>query len=235
MVVMIIIGLFFIGIGFIVKYQPDLIAGYNTMSYEKKKNVDIAGLSAFMKRVSVILGITIISLSIVAKVTHNTVIFSIIIPLMFTGIVVMVIMAQRYDHNGRKHKITNYIILGAVFIFTIGMTARHYLPAKEIFDGEKVTYTGSYGFDLSISDIETIEMVDEIPKIKIRTNGVSTGYIRKGWFNLESWGRCRLFMTSNNPPFLIVTKNNGERIIINSREKNRTENIYAQLKEKFDQ
>jgi len=43
------------------------------------------------------------------------------------------------------------------------------------------------------------------------------------------------FMTSNNPPFLIVTKNNGERIIINSREKNRTENIYAQLKEKFDQ
>jgi len=89
MVVMIIIGLFFIGIGFIVKYQPDLIAGYHTMSHEKKKNVDIAGLSAFM--------------------------------------------------------------------------------------------------------------------------------------------------TSNNPPFLIVTKNNGERIIINSREKNRTENIYAQLKEKFDQ
>jgi hypothetical protein len=38
-----------IGIGFLVKSSPDLIAGYNTMPKEEKKNIDIEGLSTFMR------------------------------------------------------------------------------------------------------------------------------------------------------------------------------------------
>jgi len=199
------------------------------MSKEKKKNVDIAELSVFMKKGFIILGTAIIVLSIFAKIIHKVFIFPIMLPVMLAGVAVIVIKAQKYDHNKGRHKIINYIFLGVVFIFVIGMMSRHYVSTKEIFDGERITFTGSYGFDLNISDIETIELVDEIPEIKIRTYGISTGYINRGWFNLESWGKCRLLMTSNNPPFLIITKNDGERIIINNKEKSRTENIYAQI------
>jgi len=38
-------GLFMIGIGFLVKFNPDLIAGYNTLSESDKQNIDIEGLS----------------------------------------------------------------------------------------------------------------------------------------------------------------------------------------------
>ena len=41
-------GVFLIVVGLLVKRFPMLIAGYNTMPAEKKKNVDIAGLSSFM-------------------------------------------------------------------------------------------------------------------------------------------------------------------------------------------
>lgn len=35
-------------LGILVRFFPNLIAGYNTMSAEQKKNVDIKGLSRFM-------------------------------------------------------------------------------------------------------------------------------------------------------------------------------------------
>ena len=56
----IIVGLFMIGIGFLVKSSPSLIAGYNTMSEEKKKNVDIVGLSTYMRNSFIIIGLSII-------------------------------------------------------------------------------------------------------------------------------------------------------------------------------
>jgi hypothetical protein len=53
-------GIFLIGSGFLVKRFPDLIAGYNTMSDERKKNVDIHGLSSLMRNGLIIIGLTII-------------------------------------------------------------------------------------------------------------------------------------------------------------------------------
>ena len=44
-----IVGLFMIGVGFLVKSSPDLMAGYNTMPKDKKENVDIESLSTFMR------------------------------------------------------------------------------------------------------------------------------------------------------------------------------------------
>ena len=35
-------------LGILVRFFPNLIAGYNTMSAEQKKNVDVKGLSRFM-------------------------------------------------------------------------------------------------------------------------------------------------------------------------------------------
>ncbi|MGV8091293.1 MAG: DUF3784 domain-containing protein [Mangrovibacterium sp.] len=55
-----IVGLFMIGIGFLVKSAPDLIAGYNTMPQDKKKNVDIEGLSTFMRNGLITIGLSII-------------------------------------------------------------------------------------------------------------------------------------------------------------------------------
>ena len=57
----IIVGLFMIGIGFLVKSTPSLIAGYNTMPDDKKKNVDIVGLSTFMRNSLIIIGLSIIA------------------------------------------------------------------------------------------------------------------------------------------------------------------------------
>ena len=48
MVLNIVTGLFLIGMGILVKSYPNLISGYNTLPPEKKKKVDIKGISTFL-------------------------------------------------------------------------------------------------------------------------------------------------------------------------------------------
>ena len=105
-VISLIMGLFHIGIGFLVKSTPDLIAGYNTMSKEKKKNVDVAGLSSFMKRGFIIMGISIIVLTLLILVFHLHKLFYVWVMLIITlgGLIILSIKAQKFDGNKKNKK-----------------------------------------------------------------------------------------------------------------------------------
>lgn len=53
-------------LGILVRFFPNLIAGYNTMSAEQKKNVDVKGLSRFMYSSLAAIGIGWIALGMLA-------------------------------------------------------------------------------------------------------------------------------------------------------------------------
>ena len=88
-------GAFVIVCGLLVKRFPMLISGYNTLPKEKRKNVDIDGLSSFMRRHLVIIGGLLILFTTIQQEA-----FSIILAVYLPVYVIwMVVRAQRYDHN----------------------------------------------------------------------------------------------------------------------------------------
>lgn len=93
-------GAFLIVVGLLVKRFPMLIAGYNTLPAEKKKNVDIEGLSSFMRRHLVIIGASwtlfAVTLTLTGQQDALPVIYGIYVPVY---VVWMLIRAQRFDHN----------------------------------------------------------------------------------------------------------------------------------------
>lgn len=93
-----------------------------------------------------------------------------------------------------------------------------------------ITFSGMYGFEIDVSDINSVELSDMIPNIKIRTDGFSSGGVKKGFFNLDKFGKTRLLISSNKPPFLIITKDNSDRIILNFKDKTRTEKLFNEIK-----
>jgi hypothetical protein len=98
-----IIGVFFIGLGFLVKAVPDLIAGYNTMPADKKKNVDINGLSTFMRNGFIVIGLSIIIGYYFFKwLGFNTLANSMMVISILVGIIIIIIKAQKFDHNNKK-------------------------------------------------------------------------------------------------------------------------------------
>lgn len=61
----IILGLFYILLGMAVYKHPGLIAGYNTMSEEEKKNFDIAMFKSKMRRGFILTGVLSVAVGVV--------------------------------------------------------------------------------------------------------------------------------------------------------------------------
>ncbi len=99
-VVIWLIGLLLIGCGFLVKYAPDVIAGYNTMPEDKKKNVDVEGLSTFLRNGLVLIGTLIIAgFYLFRWLSLDAINENIMLIVVLGGVLFLVIYARRYDHN----------------------------------------------------------------------------------------------------------------------------------------
>ena len=233
----IIVGLLMIGTGFLVKSSPGLISGYNTMPEDKKKNVDIAGLSEYMRKSLIIIGISIIAGYYLFKWIGWTVIAdSMILIVTLIGVLLMVINARKFDKNKNSLKKSRptYIIIGLVAAFITGLYTYGFIPPKANISYNTVKVSGMYGFEVKVSDIDKVELSEIIPEIKIRTNGFSSGVVKKGFFDLDKFGKTRLLISSDKPPYLIITKKDSEKIIINFKNKTETENLFAEIKKMAD-
>lgn len=226
-----------IGIGFLVKSTPSLIAGYNTMSDDKKKNVDIVGLSTYMRNSLIIIGLSIIAGYYLFKWIGFAVIAdSMILIVTLIGVLIMVINAQRFDKNKDKTKRAKltYIILGLVAVFVIGLFTYGYSPSKVDISNNMIKLSGMYGFEMNVSELDNVELSDLIPDIKTRTNGFSSGDVKKGFFNLDKFGKTRLLISSNKSPYVIMTKNNKDKIIVNFKDKSETEKLFKEIRTLID-
>ena len=101
----IITGLVIIGCGYAVKSNPDLIAGYNTMSEAEKKKVDVEGLSTAMKKNLIVQGVIIIALSILFKLFRVNVMFPIflITVVVLIGCGVLIVTSRKYYNKKRDN------------------------------------------------------------------------------------------------------------------------------------
>ncbi|MGF1586905.1 MAG: DUF3784 domain-containing protein [Bacteroidales bacterium] len=98
-----IVGFFIIGIGFLVKSVPDLIAGYNTMPKDKKKNVDIEGLSTYIRNGLIVIGLVIIIGYFLFKWIGLKIIANFMVVIVtLIGTTIIVINAKRFDHNKER-------------------------------------------------------------------------------------------------------------------------------------
>lgn len=92
-------GIILIICGFLVKEYPNLIAGYNTLSEEKKKNIDIDGLSGMMRQALVIIGTLIIITGCVLYFLKIKEHYGVLIlgSVVVIGIFIMTIIGQKFS------------------------------------------------------------------------------------------------------------------------------------------
>lgn len=226
-----IMGFMMIGIGFLVKTAPELIAGYNTMPKAEKENVDIEGLSTLMRNGFILIGLIIISgyyffyfagLTLIAN--------SMAFIALFGGLAILIIKAQKYDHNPRKKPVLILSILG---IIALGVTIMLYFgcaSTKTTISGDVFRISGMYGFEMKASDISKVELLETIPVIEMRTNGFSFNGAKKGTFRLAEYGKCKLFVDSDKGPFLVITSHKGERTILSSRNPIETKENFEKIR-----
>lgn len=235
-VIAIFMGGLMIGIGLFTKKYPYMISGYNTMSRAKKKNVDIEGLSTYLRNVMVVIGVVIIAGFYIFKFAGMWIAaeLMLIFPMLIGGGVLLV-GAQKFDRN-KKKKISKYIapvLYGVLIVIVVSMLLRGYKPPVSELKDDSIIFKGQYGVEIPYSHIDNIEMTDHIPRVKVRVNGSSFAGSNKGFFTLEEYGRCRLLLhVKNKSPYLIITDKDGKKTIFNVKDSDMAQDYYTYIKNK---
>jgi len=223
-----------VAIGAAVKYgkQYWLIAGYNTMPEEKKKNVDIAGLANFMGNCAFVLGAFFLAGSVASSLRYPN-LFPAVILIFAGGVLFMIRGAQRFDRNKKsgtdRAALIKTMVLPLLVLCGVGaiMVYGQISPRVEVKD-EGIVIGGMYGTTIPAEEIREVSLEDEIPRILVRNNGLGYGEIKKGHFTLEGLGRGRLYLESREGPYIFI-QTAESYAIINFKDRARTEALYESM------
>jgi len=122
-------------------------------------------------------------------------------------------------------------ILSIMFIATFLSSCRADVAKISITDNEVRISGYSHSVRINVEDVKEIKLLDRMPRIVIRTNGIAVGGTRIGRFNLENTGRAKLFLHSREAPFILIERNNERPVFLNYQEEGKTEKYYQKLRE----
>ncbi len=157
-------------IGFAIKYKKAywLISGYNTMSKEKKKNVDIEGLGKFTANICFAIAAIIFVASVLSAfklMLAAGIVFALVLPV----IIYSLIKAQKYDGNTReangKMKTGSKVLIGSIIAFivliAVGSCVLIYYgakPAEYTLENGAFKISGIYGMTVPLNEITGLEL-----------------------------------------------------------------------------
>ena len=222
-------------------YQyPNLINPYGNMSPEQKELVDIEGLK---KACAIILGITGFLLVVTAtlqllKVIDEDVCGVTLMVLVFAMMVPLTVAMKRYNAFGRdqsrkmaktgKAARIAWGFAWVVMVFAALTLALSFRPTRITVGEETVKISGLYGREIPVLDIVTVDLLDELPPIAMRTNGSDTGNQAKGHFRFKNGEHCMLFIHKQAP--YIQLRTTDELYYLNLSDKEKTVELFETLK-----
>jgi hypothetical protein len=233
----IILGLFFMGIGILVKHGKahNLIAGYNTMSREEKTSFDIEGYATFFRNFFVLLGLfIIIGFYIFYWVGWTEIAYGWVISSVFLTLPYLLIRSQQYNHSASRQKTKKYnaiaiIFLGLVFIGVMALIGKGIVPPSVTLQDHTLEISGMYGVKIPTNEITSIELMDQLPDVLVKTNGFNFANTLKGNFRLEGIGKGKLFIQKDMPPFVKVDLKASGFLMINCEDPDKTRELYNEL------
>ena len=126
-----------------------------------------------------------------------------------------------------------WVITGLSLVFVAVIVATSIRPQQITVGEEKVSISGMYGRDIPVSDIVSVELLEKLPSIKMRTNGSSTGNYSKGHFMLENGEKCMLFVRHKMPPYIEI-RTSDNLYYINGSSAEETLELFGNMKELID-
>ena len=224
-------GLVLIVVAWLSYRYPNIINPYGNMPPEQKELVDIEGLK---KAVALILGPTGFLLVVVAalhllKLIDEDVCGVTLMVMVFAMMIPLSIAMKRYNAFGRdqsnkkvKSGKAARIAWGfawVVMVIAAVTLALSFRPTRITVGEEVVKISGMYGREIPASDIVSVELVDEMPPIAMRTNGSDTGNQAKGHFRFKNGEKCMLFIHKHAPYIQLRTTDNLYYLNLSDKEK----------------
>lgn len=218
-----------------------LISGYNTMSKERKANVDTKGLGRIMGMYMYFLALLFVIMGVLQLMGKSA--LSVPIMIVFAlATVLFIVKAQKFngnlvDENGKWRKgaskqLKTPMIITSITI--IGVAILLYFSTQQsgiVANDNALEIGGMYGDVYEWAEIEQLTLLEELPEISLRTNGSAVGSHLKGHFKFKNGEKAKLFVDKSVPPFISFVVND-KKVIFNVDTTEETMAFYKKMKEK---
>jgi len=129
----------------------------------------------------------------------------------------------------RRVRVIGGGIAALVIVSIAWMFYAHTQPPSIELSGEHFEVaSGLYSAEIPLAAVRSVTLVDELPRIAMRTNGFAAGGTLRGYFRLEEWGRGRLFINRRTPPYVVV-RTADSFVVVNFEDGARTRELYGRL------
>lgn len=241
MAIMIIVGILLIVFGVLIRNfrKYEFVSGYGRASEEEKKNIDIEGLSIFIRNYSFILA-AIAFICAYCEYFRKAKTLVALIVLFVAVLAFMVFNIHKYDKNENNPRIRKrtiisvtiltFITIGAFFIISLAYGS---MPPAVSIKGNTLDIRAAHGLKIPVKSIEEITLKDSAPQVDKRIIGFQYDNIYKGEFKVKDLGDSRLYLQNNNGPFIYIKTDKGY-IIINQQNSGKTKKLYSTLMKEYD-
>ena len=241
-------GLLLIALGWLCYRFPNLINPYGSMSPERKALVDIEGLK---RSTAIIMSVTGGLLLFTVLLSYLKIIDENMSGLLLTVICIAMIIPlfiAMHRHNGfgrdrsgvltpeqkkKKYSKLAWVIVGLSMVFVVVILLLASKPSKLAVGEDSISISGMYGRHIPMSYIVSVELLEKMPSVAMRTNGSSTGRYNKGHFRLTNGEDCMLF-TRNKAPYIEI-RTTDNLYYINGNTEEETLEIFSKVKENYGQ
>lgn len=142
-----------------------------------------------------------------------------------------IIWVQKFEVPKKRKKM--YWISSVIAIVTIGivggLTIAGFTDNEITVNQKGLEISGMYGIEWPIEEIQSVELLDALPKVITKSNGFAAGNQLKGRFRLEDpYGSGLLFVKGQTGPFLYVATD-SDFLILNRDDTQDVHRLYESL------
>lgn len=226
-------SLLFVAIGFVVteKNAKFLLSGYNTMSEVERNKVDIKKYIPYFRKFHIFLGISFLTIGTFLNYFINENVSGIFLTVYPIIAYIFFISTTTKYFNGvslKRNKVGVIILIGTLLL-VLGLLGYGFQENKLTFDTKSIWLDGSYGEIINPSEIKSIELLNQLPEITIKTNGFALGTIKKGYFKTNTGEIVKLILNSDRMPIILLTKIDGNKIYFSAKQKS-NEELVSEMK-----
>lgn len=225
----------FVVIGYLVtennaKY---ILAGYNTMSEEERKRINLKTYLAFFRRFHLFLGISTLTISLALYYLINEDVAGIFLALYPILAYIYFIARSANSKKGVKSNHSKAAIVVLIFVLIlIGVLLPYgYSESELILHSDTLEINGIYGEKIKFKDVESVALLNQLPKIRYKSNGYALGSVSKGWFKTDN-EKVKLILNTNTGPYILITKTDGQKVYY-APKSGSTEEQFLALKNKL--
>ncbi|WP_342431859.1 DUF3784 domain-containing protein [Neobacillus sp. FSL H8-0543] len=229
-----IVAIVFLLLGWVIRKKKmySLISGFATRPKEEQEQLVKNGYpqkAASLLMATAIGMIVLLPLSFTSFIYATEVQFGFMMIFLLGGFVYL----SRYEVVMKRKR--SYMISTMIATVVIGglvaISLFSYQGYELITKDDRFEITGMYGDEWVYEDIISIELMEEMPEVTIRTNGVGLPTLSKGHFKVKDYGSSLLFIQKGSSPYIYIELKE-KKIFFNDKEPEQTRNWYEQISEK---